>query len=123
MIQSQLVLVQLRQDSANVQVGVSLDLGSLQARLNRERPLEEVQGCAHLSNAAIVASHVVEGHGLSKLVVLAQLLRLLEEVERAVDVLLLQVVDCEDVTDFAQLLAGACELTRCRAEVHLLDLE
>ena len=74
------MLVQLRQDGANVQMSVSLDLRSLQSRLDCQGTLEEVECSAHLSYASIVAGHVIECHGLSKLVVFAELLTLLEQV-------------------------------------------
>lgn len=73
-VQSQLVLVQLGENRTDVQMGVRLHLRSLQLGLNRECLLQEVEGRAHLADPAVVASHVIEGHGLSKLVVLAKLL-------------------------------------------------
>ena len=85
--------------------------------------MQEVEGSSHLADAAVVARHVVEGHGLAKLVVLAKLFRLLEQVESAIDVLLLQVVNCEDIADLAKLLACACEFTRSRAEMDLLNFQ
>lgn len=42
MVESQLVLVQLRQNRTDVQMGVGLDLGSLQARLDGQCTLQEV---------------------------------------------------------------------------------
>lgn len=81
MVQSQLVLVELRENSADVQVGVGLDLGFLESRLDSERPLKEVQGRAHLSNTSVVASHVVESHGLAEFVVLTEFFGLFEQVE------------------------------------------
>ena len=105
MVQGQLMLVQLREDRANIQVRISLSLGPLQTALNGKRALQEVERCAHLADSSIVASHVVECHGLTELVGLAQLLTLLEQVESRIDILLLQVVDGEDVANFAQLLA------------------
>ena len=122
-VQRKLVLVQLREHRTDVQVRVSLDLGSLQPRLNRECPLQEVEGGAHFADAAIVASHVVEGHCLSQLVVFAKLLALLEQIKRTVNVFLLQVVDRKDVANLAQLLARACELAARRSEMHLLNLQ
>lgn len=104
-------------------MGIRLNLGSLQLSLDCERLLQEVECRAHLADPAVVASHVVVGHGLAELVVLAELLTLAQKVERRVDVLLLQVVDSKDVTNFAQLLAAAREFLRVRAEVGLLDLE
>ena len=123
MVQGQLVLVQLREHRANIQVRISLSLGPLQTTLDRERALQEVERCAHLADSPIVARHVVEGHGLTELVGLAKLLALLEQVERRVDVLLLQVVDGEDVANFAQLLARLRKFFRVRAEVGFLNFE
>ena len=77
-VECQLVLVQLRENGTDVQVSVCLDLGLLEARFDRESTLEEIQGGPHLPNTSVVASHIVEGHGLAELVVLAQLLRLLQ---------------------------------------------
>lgn len=123
MIQGQLVLVQLGQDGANVQMSVRLDLRSLQSRLDCQSPLKEVQCRAHLANASVVAGHVIEGHGLAELVVLAQLFALFEQIERAVNVFLFEVVDGQNVTDLAQLLASAREFSTRRPKVHLLYLQ
>lgn len=117
------MLVELREHGTDVEMSVCLDFGALQPRLDRQGTLQEVQGGAHLTNAAVVARHVVEGHCLAKLVVLAELLRLFEQVQRAVDVLLLKVVDGEDVANLAKLLASSRKLLRCRSKMHLLDLE
>lgn len=122
-VKRQLVLVELGQDGANVQMCVGLNLRALKARLNGERALQEVKSGAHFADTAIVASHIVKGHGLAELVVLAQFLALLKQVKRAVDVLLLKVVDSEDVADLAQLLASTSELFRSRTEMHFLDFE
>ena len=65
------MLVELREDRANIQVGISLSLGPLQTALDGERALKEVKRCAHLANSPVVARHVVEGHGLTQLVGLA----------------------------------------------------
>ena len=92
-------------------MSVSLNFGALEPRFNCEGPLQEVESCAHFADSTIVAGHVVEGHGLTKFVVFAELFRLLQQVQSAVDVLLLEVVDGKDVTDFAELLASACEFT------------
>ena len=72
MVESELVFVQLREYGTNVQMSVSLDLWALQSRLNRQCPLQEVQGSSHLANTAVVARHVVEGHGLAQFVVLTK---------------------------------------------------
>ena len=104
-------------------MSVRLDLRPLQSRLNRQSSLKEVQSRSHLPDASVVACHVIEGHGLTKLVVLAQLLTLLEQIERAVNVFLFEVVDGQDVADFAELFACARELATCRPKVHLLDLQ
>jgi|TARA_B110000305_G_C19345536_1_gene591449 hypothetical protein len=60
---------------------------------------------------------------LTELVVLAELLGLLEEVECAVDVLFLEVIYGEDVADFAQLFAALGELFRVGTEVQLLHFK
>lgn len=75
-------------------MGVSLDLWLLKSRFNSERSLEEVQGGPHFADSPVVTSHVVEGHGLPQLIVLAHLLGLLEEVQGRVNVFLLKVVNC-----------------------------
>ena len=85
--------------------------------------MQEVECGSHFANASVVASHVVECHGLSQFVVLAQLLTLFEQVQSTVDVLLLQVVDGEDVADFAQLLARACEFSRRSSKMNFFDLQ
>ena len=104
-------------------MSVSLDFWALEPRFNRKSTLQEVESCAHFANSTIVASHVVEGHSLTKLIVFAELFRLLQQVQSTVDVLLLEVVDGKDVTDFAELLASACEFTRGSSEVHFLHPE
>ena len=111
MIKSKLVLVKLRENRANVKMSIGLDLRSLQTRLNSECTLQEVQGGAHLSNTSIVASHIVEGHSLAELVVLAELLRLFEQVKSTVNVFFLEVINCKDVANFTQLLARAREFS------------
>lgn len=88
-------------------MGVSLDLGLLKSRLNSQSPLKEVQGGPHLSDTSVVASHVIESHGLTEFVVLTELFRLLEQVEGRVDIFLFEVVDGQNVTDLTELFAGA----------------
>ena len=117
------MLVELGKHSTDVQVSVSLDLGTLQPRLDRQGALQEVQRRAHLTDAAVVACHVVECHSLAKLIVLTQLLGLFEEVKCAIDVLLLEVVDGQDVANLAKLLACSRELLRRCSKMYLLDLE
>jgi hypothetical protein len=75
------MLVELGKDCTYVKVGISLDLRSLYAGLYRQSLLQEIQCGPHLSNPAIVASHVVECHGHAQLVGLAELLGLLEKVK------------------------------------------
>ena len=100
-----------------------MDLRSLQSALNGKSALQEVQRCSHLADSAIVASHVIESHSLSKLIIFAKLFGLLEQIKSRVDVLLLQVVHGKDVADLTQLFAGAGELLRGSSEVDLLDFE
>ena len=109
MIESQLMLVKLRENRTDVQMSVSLDLRALEPRFNSKSSLQEVKSSAHFANSTIVAGHVVEGHSLTKLVVFTELFRLLQQVQSAIDVFLLEVVDSKDVTDFAELLASACK--------------
>ena len=85
--------------------------------------MEEVESRSHLTDASVVTSHVIEGHSLAEFIVLTELLRLLEQVESAVDVFLFQVINCEDVADLAKLLACSCEFSRSSSEMHLLDLQ
>ena len=75
------MLVELGKDSTNVKVGISLDLRSLYACLYGQSLLQEIQCSPHLSNPAIVASHVVKCHGHAQLVGLAELLGLFEKVK------------------------------------------
>ena len=117
------MLVKLRENRTDVQMSVSLDLRALEPRFNSKSSLQEVKSSAHFANSTIVAGHVVESHSLAKLVVFAKLFRLLQQVQSAVDVLLLEVVDGEDVTDFAKLLASACKFARGSTEVHFLHPE
>ena len=95
------MLVELGKHSTDVQVSVGLDLGSLQPRLDRQGALQEIQCRAHLTNTAVVACHVIECHSLAQFVVLTKLLRLFEKIKRAIDVLLLEVVDGQDVANLA----------------------
>ena len=116
-VEGQLVLVELGEHGADIKVGIGLSFRSLQSTLDRQCPLQEVEGGPHFTDSPVVAGHVVEGHCLTELVVLAELLGLLEEVECAVDVLFLEVVYGEDVADFAQLFAALGELFRVGTEV------
>ena len=99
MVQGELVLVELTEDRANVEVGVCLDLGSLKSGLDGQRLLQEVQGSAHLADATVVAGHVVESHRHTKLIRVTQLLRLLQQVKSGIDVFFFEVVNSEDVAD------------------------
>ena len=74
MIQSQLVLIKLRQNGTDVEMGVSLSFWSLKSTFNSKSPLQKVQGGPHLADSSVVAGHVIEGHGLSELIVFAKLL-------------------------------------------------
>ena len=65
MIQSQLMLIQLTQHSTDVQMCVRLHFRPLKFGLNCQSLLQEVERSSHLSNPAIVASHVVESHCLT----------------------------------------------------------
>ena len=120
MVEGKLVLVKLAEHRTNIQVGVGLDFGPLQFGLNRQGLLQKVEGGAHFADAAVVASHIVEGHGLAEFVVLAEFLRLLQQIKRRVHVLLLQVVNGQNIANLAQLLAGAREFLRSRSKVHFL---
>ena len=123
MIERQLVLVELGEHGANVEVGVRLNLRALQTGLNGKCTLQKVESGSHFADATVVARHVIEGHSLAELVVLAEFLALLQQIQCTVDVLFLQVVDGEDIADLAQLLASPRELFRCGAKVHFLDFE
>ena len=65
------MLIQLGKHCTDVEVSICLDLGSLEAGLNGQSSLQEVEGSSHLANASVVTSHVIEGHCLAKLVILA----------------------------------------------------
>lgn len=73
---------------------VSLDLWTLQTRLDGQGSLQKVQSRSHLTDAAIVAGHVVEGHRLAKFVVFAEFFGLFEQVQCTVDVFFLEIVNC-----------------------------
>ena len=75
------MLVELGKDSTYVKVSISLDLRSLYAGLYGQSLLQEIQCGPHLSNPAIVASHVVKCHGHAQIVGLAELLGLLEKIK------------------------------------------
>jgi len=63
--------------------------------------LKEVESRLHFTNSSVVTGHIVEGHGLSELIVLAEFLRLLEEVKSTVDILFFKIINSKDVTDLA----------------------
>ena len=110
MVQSQLVLIELGENCTYVQVGVCLDLGPLQASLDRQCLLQEVEGSTHFANSSIVTSHVIESHRHAELISLAQLLRLLQQVQGAINILFFEIVDGQNIANFAKLLAGSREL-------------
>ena len=85
--------------------------------------MEEVKCSAHLTDSPVVTGHIVKGHGLAELVILTQLLGLLEQIQRTIDVLLLQIVNSQDIAYLAQLLAGAGELARVGAIYLLFPLK
>lgn len=60
---------------------------------------------------------------MSKLVVFAEFFGLLQKVKGAVDVFFFEVVDGENIADFAELFAGSRELARRCSKVDLLYLE
>lgn len=72
MVQSKLMLVQLRENSTDVQVSVGLNLWSLQTRFDCQSSLKEVKSDFHLVYPTVVACHVVVGHGLAKFIILTQ---------------------------------------------------
>lgn len=102
---------------------ISLGFRSLKSAFDCQSALQEIEGGPHFTDSPVVAGHVVESHGLTELIVLAELLGLLEEVQGAVNVLLLKVIYCKDVADFAQLFAALGELFRVGTEVRLLHFE
>jgi hypothetical protein len=59
---------------------VRLHFGPLKLRLDCQSLLEEVQRRPHFADPTVVASHIVEGHRLAKLIILAKFFRLLEQV-------------------------------------------
>ena len=89
MIECQLVLVELGEHGANIEVGVCLNLRTLETGLNGECALQKVEGGSHFADATVVARHVVEGHSLAEFVVLAEFLALLQQIQCTVDVLFL----------------------------------
>lgn len=72
MVEGELMLVQLTEHCADVEVGVRLDFGSLQTRFDSKCLLKEIESGAHLANATVIASHVVESHCHSELISLAK---------------------------------------------------
>jgi len=64
-VESEFVLVELREDSADVEMSISLNLWLLETGLDSECALKEVESGSHLSNSSVIASHVVVCHGLS----------------------------------------------------------
>jgi len=73
MIERQLMLVELTENSTNIQMRVSLYFGPLKFGFNRKGLLQEIQSGAHFTNAAVITSHIVECHGLAELIVFTQL--------------------------------------------------
>ena len=86
-------------------MGVRLGFWSLKPALDSESPLQEIESGPHFSDSPVVASHIIESHCLSKLVVLTEFLRFLEEVQGTINIFLFQIVDSQDVADFTELLA------------------
>ncbi len=117
------MLIKLTQHSANVQVSVCLDLGSLQAGLDCEGLLQKVQCSAHLPNTSIVACHVVECHGHAQLVGVDKLLGLFQKVKGRVYVFFFQIIYGEDIANLAKLLAGSCEFLRVNPEMEFLETQ
>jgi hypothetical protein len=64
-VKSKLVLVELREDGADVEMSIGLNLWLLKAGLDSESTLKEVESGSHLSNSSVIASHVVVCHSLS----------------------------------------------------------
>ena len=117
------MLVELRKHGANVEMRIGLCFWPLQAALNGQSSLQKIESSAHFADASVVASHVVECHGLAELIVFAEFFGLLEQVEGAVDVLLFQIINSEDVADLAKLFAALRKLLRICAEMLLFYFE
>jgi hypothetical protein len=106
------MLIKLGEYCTNVQVGVCLDLGPLQTGLNGQSLLEEVECGTHLPDSSIVTSHIIESHCHAQFVGLAQLLRLLEQIQGTINILFFEIVDGKNIANFAQLFARSRELYR-----------
>ena len=94
MVQSELMLVELGQNCTDIKVRIGLDLWSLQTGLNSQGLLQEIECSTHFSYASIIASHIIKGHSHAKFIGLTKLLRLLKQIESAINILLLQVINC-----------------------------
>ena len=80
-------------------MSVGLDLWSLQTSFDGQGFLQEVESSAHLADASVVAGHVIKSHGHAKLVGLAELLWLLQQVQSTINILFFQVIDSEYIAN------------------------
>ena len=80
MVQSQLMFIQLTQNSTNIQMSIRLHFRPLKFSLNSQSLLQKVKRCSHLPNPPIITSHIVKSHCLAKLVILTEFFGLFEEV-------------------------------------------
>lgn len=87
------MLIELREHCANIQMSVCLGFWSLKPRLDSQSSLQKVESSSHFTNSSIIASHVIKSHCLTKLVVLAELLRFFQEIEGTVDILFFKIID------------------------------
>lgn len=92
-------------------MGISLSFWSLKSRLDGQGSLQKVESSSHFSDPSVVAGHVVEGHCLSQLVIFTKFLGLFEKVKGTVDIFLLEVVDCQNITYLTKLFARFSELS------------
>ena len=104
-------------------MSVSLSLWPLKSTLDSKCSLKEVQGSTHLSDTPVVACHIIKCHCLTQFVIFAKLFRLFEEVKCTIDVFLLQIVDSQNVANFAKLFTRLCELLRIGTILYFFDFQ
>lgn len=117
------MFVQLWENCTNVEMSISLCFWSLQSALNGQCSLQKVKGSSHFTNSSIITCHIVKCHCLSQFIVFTQFFRLFQQVQCTINVFLLQVVYCKNITDFTKLFARFCELLWICSHVCFLNFE
>ena len=103
---------QLRQNCTHVLVGVGLGGRRLMPLLDLKCPLEVNKSGAKLVYLTVVARQVIVGHGQAMVVIFSKLFAFAEELKCIWVLTLSHVLDCEHVTDVADLNTNLSELSK-----------